>query len=69
MDKQKLQVLLRFIYGEETPPQEQLSQNSHKLLEVADRFGCVGLKFLAESKIIRSGMTTINVDDMIIFAN
>ena len=69
VDKQTFQVLLRFIYWGETPPQEQLSQNAYNLLKVADRFGCVGLKFLAESELIRSGMTTINVAEMLLFAN
>ena len=51
------------------PPQEKLRQKSHKLIDVADCFVCVVLNFPVEYGFISSGIMTINVADIIIFAN
>jgi hypothetical protein len=38
-------------------------------LEVADRFGCSGLKLLAESEIVKAGVNVKNAAELLLFAD
>jgi len=60
--------LLRFVYGEELPPPEDLKRDARALLEAANRFGCVRLKLAAESAIVYEGIAVSTAAELVLFA-
>lgn len=60
--------LLRFVYAEEPPPDELMEQNTRDILDAADRFGCVNLKLLAESRLVESGIDSDNAAELLLLA-
>jgi hypothetical protein len=45
------------VYADDSPKFELLENEARDLLNVADRFGCKGLKLLAEAEITSWGIT------------
>jgi hypothetical protein len=61
--------LLHFVYADDFPKFELLQSEARDLLNSADRFGCKGLKLLAEAEIASWGITVDTAADLIIFAD
>ena len=59
--------MLRFIYADTIP--SNLSEKARTFLEVANRYGCWRLKLLAESELVKAGITVNNAADLILFAD
>jgi hypothetical protein len=57
--------LLRFVYANDVPKPEQLRNEARELLDVANRFGCKGLKLAAEAELASSGIYVDTAADMI----
>jgi hypothetical protein len=60
---------LRFVYADVVPNSEDFQKEARELLDVADRFGCKGLKLLAEAELVESGITVDTAADMLILAD
>jgi speckle-type POZ protein len=61
--------LLRFVYGNAVPESEELLNEASDLLDVANRFGCKGLKLLAEAELVESGITVGTAADLILIGD
>jgi speckle-type POZ protein len=61
--------LLRFVYGNFVPDLEELQNEARELLDVANRFGCKGLKLLAEAELVDSGITVDTAADLILIGD
>jgi hypothetical protein len=48
---------------------EDLSNEARELLDVADRFGCKGLKLVAEAELVASGILVDTVADLILLGD
>jgi len=60
--------LLEFIY-KVTPPEFETGVQAIELLEVSDRFECVGLKLYVESVIVENFLSVSNAADLLVFAD
>jgi len=69
VDPAVFRAILYFIYSDELPKDLSLKENARALLEAADRFGCSRLKLLAETELVRNGMDTLNVAELLLFAD
>jgi speckle-type POZ protein len=58
--------LLRFVYANDV---ENLRNEARELLDVADRFGCKGLKLAAEAELVASGISVDTVADLILLGD
>jgi speckle-type POZ protein len=61
--------LLHFVYADDVPKPEDFQKEARELLDVADRFGCKGLKLLAEAELVESGITVDTAADLIILGD
>jgi speckle-type POZ protein len=61
--------LLRFVYGNAVPESEELLNEARELLDVANRFGCKGLKLLAEAELVESSITVDTAADLILIVD
>jgi speckle-type POZ protein len=61
--------LLRFVYADDAPKPEELQNEARELLDVANRFGCKGLKLLAEAELVESGITVDTAADLILIGD
>jgi speckle-type POZ protein len=61
--------LLRFVYANDVPKPEQLINEARDLLDVANRFGCKGLKLAAEAELASSGISVDIAADMILLGD
>jgi speckle-type POZ protein len=61
--------LLRFVYGNAVPESEELLIEARELLDVANRFGCKGLKLLVEVELVESGITVNTAADFILLGD
>jgi hypothetical protein len=62
--------LLRFVYANDVPkPEELKNEAARELLDVANRFGCKGLKLAAEAELAASGITVDTAADMIMLGD
>ena len=68
-DPDIFRMLLRFVYAGEVPDQIDLAEKSKNIIRVADRFGCTGLKLVAEAQLASDGITTVNAAELILFAD
>jgi hypothetical protein len=57
------------VYGNAVPEPDELLTEARELLDVANRFGCKGLKLLAEAELVDSGITVDTVAGLILFAD
>jgi speckle-type POZ protein len=62
-------LFLSYVYADEVPESEDFLKVARQLLDVADRFGCISLKLLAEAELVQSGITVDTAADLIIFAD
>jgi speckle-type POZ protein len=60
---------LRFVYGNAVPESEELLNEARELLDVANRFGCKGLKLLAEAELVDSGITVDTAVDLVLLGD
>lgn len=60
------EALLRYVYGVEPPTDDVLEKDAWKVLNVADRFGCVNLKLLAESTLVETGINESTAAEMLL---
>ena len=60
------EALIRFIYTDKPP---EVMDNPRKLLKVANRFGCSGLKLIAEAEIVKAGIDAENAAELLMFAD
>ena len=51
IDESIFQMILRFIYGDEIPPQDVIKKHAHELLNQANRFYCTKIKMIVEEEI------------------
>jgi speckle-type POZ protein len=58
--------LLRFVYANEV---EDLRNEARQLLDVADRFGCKGLKLVAEAELVASGILVDTAADLVLLGD
>jgi speckle-type POZ protein len=58
--------LLRFVYANDV---ENLSSEARELLDVANRFGCKGLKLAAEAELAASGISVDTAADLILLGD
>jgi hypothetical protein len=58
--------LLRFVYTNDI---EDLQNEARELLDVADRFGCKGLKLAAEAELVASGISVDSAANMILLGD
>jgi speckle-type POZ protein len=61
--------LLHFVYTDGVPKPEELQNEARELLDVADRFGCKGLKLAAEAELVDSGITVDTAAEIILLAD
>jgi hypothetical protein len=61
--------LLRFVYGNAVPDSEELKSEARDLIDVANRFGCKGLKLWAEAELVESGITVDTAADLILIGD
>lgn len=62
--------LLHFIYTDNLDStNEKFKSNAHRILEVANKFGCERLKILAEASIVKYDITENNVLELLLFAD
>jgi speckle-type POZ protein len=61
--------LLRFAYANDVPKPEEFQKEARELLNVADRFGCKGLKLLAEAELVESGITVDTAADLVLLGD
>jgi hypothetical protein len=61
--------LLRFVYGNAVPDSEEVVSEARDLLDVANRFGCTGLKLLAEAELVDSGITVDTAADLMLLGD
>jgi hypothetical protein len=61
--------LLRFIYADDIPNRKEFRKEARDLLDVANRFGCKGLKLAAEAELVESGITVETAADMIMMGD
>jgi hypothetical protein len=61
--------LLRFVYGNAVPESEELLNEASELLDVANHFGCKGLKLLAEAELVESGIRVDTAADLILIGD
>jgi speckle-type POZ protein len=61
--------LLRFIYANDVPKPEKFQKEARELLDVADRFGCKGLKLSAEAELVESGITVDTAADLVLLGD
>jgi speckle-type POZ protein len=61
--------LLRFVYADDAPKPEELQNEARELLDVTNRFGCKGLKLLAEAELVDSGITVDTAADLILIGD
>jgi len=69
VDSSMFEALLRYVYGEEPPPDDIMEKDARKVLDVADRFGCVNLKLVAESALVESGINESTAAELLLFAD
>lgn len=60
------ETLLRFIYTDEPP---KVMHDPREVLKVANRFGCSGLKLIAETEIVKAGIDAENAAELFMFAD
>jgi hypothetical protein len=53
------------VYTDDVPKPEELRNEARELLDVADRFGCKGLKLAAEAELAESGITVDTAAEII----
>jgi hypothetical protein len=61
--------LLQFVYANDVPQPEELKNEARELLDVANRFGCKGLKLLAEAELAVSGLSVDTAADLVLLAD
>jgi speckle-type POZ protein len=61
--------LLQFVYANNAPKPEELRNDARELLDVANRFGCKGLKLAAEAELASSGISVDTAADMILLGD
>ena len=61
--------VLRFIYGGEIPDRDKLKEYGQDLINIANRFGCTGLKHAAEAELAYSAIEIGNCAELILFAD
>jgi speckle-type POZ protein len=61
--------LLRFIYANDVPKPEEFQKEARELLDVANRFGCKGLKLSAEAELVESGITVDTAADLVLLGD
>jgi speckle-type POZ protein len=61
--------LLRFVYANDVPKPEKLKNEARELLDVADCFGCKGLKLVAEAELAASGISIDTAADLVLLGD
>lgn len=58
------------MYGDEAPSKQFLQDHANSMLEVADRFGCLRLKIVVQSMIVRHDIISVeNAADLFLLAD
>jgi hypothetical protein len=60
---------LHYLYTNEVPTSETIHNEAQSLLEIADRFRCIGLKLMAEKDLVETGITEDTVAELILLAH
>jgi hypothetical protein len=60
---------LHYLYTNEVPTSETIHNKAQSLLEIADRFRCIGLKLMAEKDLVETGITEDTVAELILLAH
>ena len=60
------EALLRFIYTDEPP---EVMDEPREVLKVANRFGCSGLKLIAEAEIVKAGIDEENAAELLMLGD
>lgn len=68
-DPDLFQDVLRFVYGGRIPEEARLKEHGRELVDISNRFGCMGLKHAAEAKLASSAIDVGNCAELIIFAD
>eukprot|EP00567_Pseudictyota_dubia_P011409 CAMPEP_0197442256 /NCGR_PEP_ID=MMETSP1175-20131217/8311_1 /TAXON_ID=1003142 /ORGANISM="Triceratium dubium, Strain CCMP147" /LENGTH=375 /DNA_ID=CAMNT_0042972689 /DNA_START=575 /DNA_END=1702 /DNA_ORIENTATION=+ len=69
VDASMFEALLRYSYGEEIPPDDLMKRDARNVLDIADQFGCVNLKLVAESALVESGINESTAAELLLFAD
>ena len=62
-------MLLRYVYGGEVPAKDIIKDQAKDIIRAADKYGCTGLKLVAEAEMAAAGITTDNAAELILFAD
>jgi speckle-type POZ protein len=61
--------LLHFVYTDDVPKVDEFQKEARELIDVANRFGCKGLKLAAEAELAASGISVDTAADMVLLGD